>query len=247
VTVAAVRHYHKIGLLAEPERNHSGYRSYDSAAVVRLIRIHVLASAGVPLARVEELLGADAEEFARSVCEIDRSLCREIARLQDTRRRLKHLAAGEQLALPDCVVGYLDRLRDLGVSERYIEKERDAWIMIAAQIPEDIEEIMRGKHRDLDSPDMVRLYSLIGGALDWESDDVRIIETVDILDRVFTDADRKGKLNHDGVDDPLVHLLDAAMARSTPAAARIVELLAKRGWKGWTRIERRSVNETQVE
>lgn len=26
-----VRHYHQTGLLAEPERDHSGYRSYDAA------------------------------------------------------------------------------------------------------------------------------------------------------------------------------------------------------------------------
>ena len=42
VTVAAVRHYHRIGLLPEPERDRSGYRSYDAGAVVRLIRIHAL-------------------------------------------------------------------------------------------------------------------------------------------------------------------------------------------------------------
>ena len=38
VTVRAVRHYHRIGLLAEPERDRSGYRTYGAAAVVRLIR-----------------------------------------------------------------------------------------------------------------------------------------------------------------------------------------------------------------
>ena len=54
VTVRTVRHYHQIGLLAEPERDHSGYRSYDTAAVVRLIRIRVSADAGVPLARVQQ-------------------------------------------------------------------------------------------------------------------------------------------------------------------------------------------------
>ena len=55
VTVRAVRHYHQIGLLPEPERTYSGYRTYDAAAVVRLIRIRTLADAGVPLARVQEL------------------------------------------------------------------------------------------------------------------------------------------------------------------------------------------------
>ena len=52
VTVRAVRHYHQVGLLPEPERSSSGYRAYDADAVVALIRIRTLAEAGVPLARV---------------------------------------------------------------------------------------------------------------------------------------------------------------------------------------------------
>jgi DNA-binding transcriptional MerR regulator len=64
VTIRAVRHYHQIGLLPEPERDASGYRTYDAVAVVRLIRIRTLAEAGVPLARVRELLEADPQMFA---------------------------------------------------------------------------------------------------------------------------------------------------------------------------------------
>ena len=51
VTVRAVRHYHKIGLLPEPHRNDSGYRTYDAAAVVRLIRIHALADGAIRTSR----------------------------------------------------------------------------------------------------------------------------------------------------------------------------------------------------
>ena len=47
VTVRAVRHYHQIGLLPEPERDTSGYRRYGAKAVVSLIKIRTLASAGV--------------------------------------------------------------------------------------------------------------------------------------------------------------------------------------------------------
>lgn len=100
VTVRAVRHYHQIGLLPEPARDRSGYRTYDAAAVVRLIRIRSLADAGVPLARVQALLDAGPEEFADGVQEIDKDLRAEIRRLQGTRRRLARLAAGEHLALP---------------------------------------------------------------------------------------------------------------------------------------------------
>lgn len=238
VTVAAVRHYHKIGLLPEPERNRSGYRYYDAAAVVRLIRIHVLAAAGVPLAQVEDLLDADAEQFGAKVQEIDARLHAKIRLLQDTRTRLARLSAGEQLALPASVVGYLDRLRELGVTERYIEQERDAWIVVAAQVPEQIEAIIAQKHEDLEDPDVLRLYSLVSGALDWTADDPRVVEVADIVDRLTTRAAQAGTMGNDGLDDQVVALLDASMAETSPATERLLTLLEARGWKGFTRFER---------
>lgn len=238
VTVAAVRHYHKIGLLPEPERDYSGYRSYDAAAVIRLIRIHALAGAGVPLAQVEALMNADPDRFAEAVEGIDQRLTGEIARLQDTRERLGRLAAGDAMALPASVVGYLNRVRELGVDERYLQLERDAWIMIAAQVPEQIDEIIEGKHRDLEDPDMVRLYTLLSGAPDWTADDPRVVEVADVLDRVITRAVESGDVTQADVDERFKELLDATMADSGPVAERLLDLLEERGWKGWTRIER---------
>ncbi|MFJ8806371.1 MerR family transcriptional regulator [Streptomyces sp. NPDC102490] len=239
VTVRAVRHYHKIGLLPEPERDPSGYRTYDAAAVVRLIRIRTLADAGVPLARVQELLDAGPEEFAGGIQEIDKSLRAEIRRLGETRRRLARLAAGEHLALPQSVVAYLDRLRGLGVEESYIELERDAWILIAAQVPHLIDSLIAKKHEELDDPDMVKLYGLLSGALDWPADDPRIVEVADIMERLMIRAVGAGEAGaDDGVDDQFVDLLDTTMVQSSPNAARLLAILEQRGWKGWTRIER---------
>lgn len=232
VSVAAVRHYHKIGLLPEPERNHSGYRSYDAEAVVRLIRIHMLTSAGVPLARVETLLDPQPEEFGARLQQIDDQLRAEVRRIQDTRRRLAKLAAGEHLALPESVVGYLDRLRGQDVDERYIERERDAWILVAAQLPDQIEAIMKRKHRDLDNPDMVRLYELFSQAFEFGPDDPRVVEAADLLDRVLAHAAEAGEVNVDRFDDGFVDLMDTTMAESGPAATRLLELLSERGWKG---------------
>src|SRR3546814_15022273 len=82
VTVRAVRHYHAKGLLPEPGRDHSGYRRYDAAAVVELIRIRTLADAGVPLSRVQELLTADEDDFATAIEEIDHRLRAEIRERQ---------------------------------------------------------------------------------------------------------------------------------------------------------------------
>jgi DNA-binding transcriptional MerR regulator len=238
VTARAVRHYHKIGLLPEPERDPSGYRTYDATAVVRLIRIHTLAGAGVPLARVQELLDAGPEEFADAVQDIDKDLRAEIRRLQGTRKRLARLAAGEHLALPQSVVDYLDRLRGLGVDERYIALERDAWIMISAQVPHLMDSIIAKKHAELDDPDTMKLYSLLSGALDWPADDPRVVEVADILERMLIRAVEAGEVGDDGFDDSFVDLLDSTTVRSAPAAGRLLAILEERGWKGWTRIER---------
>src|SRR5215213_6126036 len=88
VTIRAVRHYHQVGPLPEPERNASGYRTYDATAVVRLIRIRTLAEAGVPLARVQALLDADPTAFAEGTAQIDRDLRAQIRELQEHRRRI---------------------------------------------------------------------------------------------------------------------------------------------------------------
>ncbi|MFG2259103.1 MerR family transcriptional regulator [Streptomyces mirabilis] len=238
VTVRAVRHYHQIGLLPEPERDRSGYRTYDAAAVVRPIRIHTLADAGVPLARVQELLDAGPEEFSDGVQEIDKDLRAEIRRLKGTRRRLARLAAGEHLALPQSVVDYLDRLRGLGVGERYIELERDAWIMIAAQVPHLIDAVIAKKHEELDDPDMVRLYSFFTGEPDWLAGDPRVVEVADILERLRIRAVEAGEVGADGFDDQFVDLLDSTMLESAPGAELVLAILKERGWSGWTRIER---------
>ncbi|GAB0101255.1 MerR family transcriptional regulator [Nocardia sp. JMUB6875] len=246
VTVRAVRHYHRIGLLPEPARDRSGYRIYDAAAVLRLIRIHALASAGVPLARVQELLDAGPEEFTTGVRAIDKDLRAEIRRLQESRERLAKLAAGEHLALPQSVVDYLDRVRSLGVGERYLELERDGWIMLAAQVPDLVDAVIAQKHEDLNNPDMVRLYGLLDTALDWTIDDPRIAELADIVERMMACAIRDGEVDIDNpggefasrLDDHFVDMLDTAMVEASPVAARLMEIMAERGWKGWTRIER---------
>ena len=116
VTIRAVRHYHQVGLMPEPERNASGYRTYDVDAVVRLIRIRTLVEAGVPLARVQELLDADTTTFVEATVQIDRELRAQIRGLQEHRRRIAQLASGDSLAVPDEVADYLDRVRAIGAA-----------------------------------------------------------------------------------------------------------------------------------
>jgi len=242
VTVRAVRHYHAKGLLPEPERDHSGYRRYDAAAVVELIRIRTLADAGVPLSRVQELLAADAEEFAAAVEDIDRRLRSEIREKQRHRERIAQLAAGDSLALPPEAVAYLDRLREFNLPQRAIELERDAWILVAAQLPEQMPALMAHKLAQLDTTAVTTIYLDLIQAADWAADDPRLPAFADRLVSLIEES-VKGWEDYDSadefaLDDDLVELLDSVFLNAAPMAARLLELLVERGWTGWTRLER---------
>ena len=242
VTVRAVRHYHAKGLLPEPERDHSGYRRYDAHAVVELIKIRTLADAGVPLARVRELLGASDEEFNTAVAEIDLRLRTEIRERQRHRERIAQLAAGDSLALPPEAVAFLDRLRGLGLPDPMIEGERDAWILVAAQLPEQMSFYMTMKQQQLDDPATVELYRDLADAIAWQADDPRLVAVRDRLVALLETADAAGWEGWEGHDedmtDELAELLDSVFLDSMPIAHRLTQLLEESGWRGWTKLER---------
>ena len=240
VTVRAVRHYHATGLLPEPERDRSGYRRYDAAAVVELIRIRTLADAGVPLSRVRELLVAGDEEFAAAVEDIDRRLRGEIRALQRHRERIAQLAAGDSLALPPEAVAYLDRMQELGFRDRLIEVERDSWILIAAQMPDEVAAFMEIKQAQLEHETLRRLYLDVGDLVDCAPDDSRLPQLADRV-AAFIEAaaaETAGVEDEQPVSDDLIALLDAAFVEHFPCAPRLLELLEERGWIGWTNIRR---------
>jgi DNA-binding transcriptional MerR regulator len=238
VTVRAVRHYHATGLLPEPERDRSGYRRYDAAAVVELVRIRTLADAGVPLSRVRELLAAGQEEFAAAVEEIDRRLRVEIRERQVHRERIARLAAGESLALPPEAVAYLGRLRRVGVPEPMVEAERDAWILVAAQLPDRMPFYMEMKSQQLDDASIRELYRELADVSEWPADDPRLDDVADRLVAQF-EAVPAEVWDDDALPDDLAALLDAVFLTSVPGARRILDRLEHHGWTGWTNIRRR--------
>jgi DNA-binding transcriptional MerR regulator len=250
VTPRAVRHYHQIGLLPEPERDASGYRTYAAPAVVRLIRIRTLAEAGVPLARVQELLDADEEGFVTAVAEIDQRLRGEIRELQASRRRIAQLAAGDSLALPAVVTAYLDRMRAVGAPEVMVQMERDAWILIAAQWPERITEFMAEKEAQLDDPLTRRFLCSMGALVNSEDEgedesEARLVETADLLAEMAEQAAARGELDRQDdylPDSSFADLLDTVVLAAGPRMVRLrdrlMELLVERGWSGMVRIER---------
>jgi DNA-binding transcriptional MerR regulator len=92
VTARAIRHYHRIGLLPEPERTTSGYRSYGLRDISRLIQIRRLTSLGLTLSQVAEALDDEGADTTRLLSDLDAALERQQADLERRRdlvRRLK--------------------------------------------------------------------------------------------------------------------------------------------------------------
>lgn len=83
-TVNTIRHYHRLGLLPEPERRWNGYKQYGVAELVRLLRLRRLVDLGVPLAQVDDVQagGESTPDLLRAV---DADLGRRIERLQQAR------------------------------------------------------------------------------------------------------------------------------------------------------------------
>lgn len=80
-SLRAVRHYHQVGLLAEPERRSNGYKQYGVEHLVRLLRIKRLADLGFSLPQIADTLdeGDHPEQALRT---LDAELAATIERLQ---------------------------------------------------------------------------------------------------------------------------------------------------------------------
>src|SRR6202162_3575575 len=107
VTIKAVRHYHKRGLLEEPARDSSGYRRYTAQHAIDLVKIKTLAEAGVPLARIKELFTAEPDRFAAAISEIHPAVQKRARELRRTRERIARLSSGNRLFVSADVADYL--------------------------------------------------------------------------------------------------------------------------------------------
>ena len=77
VTIETVRHYQRIGLLAEPEKPDSGYRCYSADAVTKIRSIKRAQQAGFTLKEIATLLSLDGAHCA-DVRQLAEQKCQQI-------------------------------------------------------------------------------------------------------------------------------------------------------------------------
>ncbi|WP_433758021.1 MerR family transcriptional regulator [Nocardia sp. CA-135398] len=224
VTIKAVRVYHERGLLPEPARDGSGYRRYSAEDAVDLVKIKTLARAGVPLARVKELLAANSEEFAAAIAEIDCMLAERAEEIRRTREQIAELGCGDRLFVSTDVAEYLDRLQHLGVSERAVRMERDIWILLQSVAPKQASEWIADKLDAIDDPQFRAIYLDYDAAFDWPPDDPRLVDLADRTRRWLTARSTGAGRTIPALDPKLVRLVSESIGITSPAWERLTQI-----------------------
>jgi hypothetical protein len=120
--------------------------------------------------------------------------------------------------------------------------ERDAWIVVAAPLPDQMPTLMALKSAQIETPAVTALYLELVEAADWDRDDPRLPAFADRLVSLIEQSTEGGddyeQTGQFALDDGLAGLLDQVFLDSVPIASRLLELLEERGWSGWTRLER---------
>jgi DNA-binding transcriptional MerR regulator len=102
-TVNTIRHYHRSGLLEEPDRRHNGYKQYGPPDLVRLLRIRRLVELGVPLTRIKALT-ADGDGSPEALRQVDTEHAAAIERLAKAREDIATIL--REKAPPDSPPGF---------------------------------------------------------------------------------------------------------------------------------------------
>lgn len=229
VTIKAVRHYHERGLLEEPPRDASGYRRYSAQHAIDLVKIKMLAEAGVPLARIKELLAADPDRFAAAIAEIDRNLQERAEALFRTRERIAQLSAGDRLFVSAEVADYLDQLRKIGVSQRSVRMERDVWILLQSVAPNEAAVWIADKLEAIGEPEFRAIYLEYDAAFDWSADDPRLYALADRAQRWIANRHGRSEGGESSTVDPAIaQLAGTSVGGSSPAWDRLVEIAKDR-------------------
>ncbi|WP_261718205.1 MerR family transcriptional regulator [Streptomyces sp. FZ201] len=239
VTTRAIRHYHHLGLLPEPERLSNGYRDYGLRHAVLLARIRRLTELGLGLAEVRDVLADDAgKELGEVLAELDQDLARQEAEIRERRARLRGLmeaGVGVEGPVSEELASLFRRTASLLDDSPMAAKDREVLALIETGTrPEDRERFVSLISGSLSGPDGIEraraAYALLDDLADAEVDDPRVEAAATALVGSLPDGllpdDRAGI----DLDSPFLRALYADFAPAqAEALRRAVELLLTRG------------------
>ncbi|MBW8486751.1 MerR family transcriptional regulator [Actinomadura parmotrematis] len=158
-TVRTIRYYHQIGLLPVPETR-DGRRDYDLTHVARLVRVRLLAQAGVPLSRIADMTapgGPAGGDRASVLVDLEAALIaldEQQERLRERKERVQRLIGAlrqhERLSpLPPAMARFYDAIEERAGDDgarRMIRHERDVMELAfyRGELPPQVEALYHG-------------------------------------------------------------------------------------------------------
>ncbi|MFH8486023.1 MerR family transcriptional regulator [Streptomyces longisporoflavus] len=218
VTTRAIRHYHHLGLLPEPERRANGYREYGLRHAVVLARIRRLTELGLGLAEVRDVLADDAgRELAEVLADLDADLARQEAAIRERRERLRVLLDGAEHGVltaegpvsPELGEFFAEVTRSTagreGPESAMAAKDRELLALIDTTAPaEDRDRLLAAMRPALSTPEAVEraheVYRLLDELADIDLADPRTEAAVDEAARALADALPDSLLEEVGAD-----------------------------------------------
>ncbi|WP_405618598.1 MerR family transcriptional regulator [Streptomyces sp. NBC_01511] len=230
VTSRAVRHYHHLGLLPEPERLPNGYRVYSVRDAVLLARIRRLSELGLSLDEVRDVLADDAgRELAEVLGELDADLARQEQEIRTRRRRLAELMAGT-LPPEGPVSPTLERLLGAMPETTSVMAAKDRELLTLLDTVGGDETVYDALRPLTHDPDLLALYERLDALADAPTEDPRVgplaAALVDAIpDEVLAAMPRTPGPGLEGFG--AAFLADFAPAQAE-VARQVMEALAKR-------------------
>ncbi|AXE85494.1 MerR family transcriptional regulator [Streptomyces sp. Go-475] len=237
VTTRAVRHYHHLGLLAEPERRANGYREYTLRHAVVLARIRRLTELGLGLAEVRDVLADDAgKDLVEVLTELDEDLARQEEAIRERRGRLRALLEAEGGLPAEGPVS--PELAALFAGTAHLTespmavKDREIIAFLETSMPDEARERMVASIGEaLGSPEAVAragvAYALLDALADAAPDDPRVEEAARALAGCIPPGlfPEVGDLDHD--DSVLRAFYDDLAPAQAEAIRRTLRILAE--------------------
>lgn len=193
VTVRSLRHWHQIGVLPEPVRGGNGYRDYSVIDLVRVLRIRRLASLGMPLERMSDVLDGD-DDSDDVLGDLDAELAEQVARLTRQRELIARMRAAQ--ASPDVppeLAPVVSAFVAAGLSPAMARFDRDQAVLLAHLAGEE------------GLPRLVRFYERL-------ADPARTRAVTDLMNRFGGIDDASDAVAVDAVVNELVEVCGALLA-----------------------------------
>lgn len=137
VSTRAIRHYHAVGVLPEPDRRSNGYRAYGSKDLLLLVRLVRLAQLGLTLDEIRDALDEQTGLELRDILEeIVSDLDAQSDELVRRRRSIVEvLSRDDDLVSSPAMASLLDRLRGVVDDQDLVRREKELLEVAEATMP----------------------------------------------------------------------------------------------------------------